>query len=75
MPRVTNRRIASTIAATALVAAGLVTGAGTASAADTSSEGSTEHPFFCGKVMVEPPRPLTCYLFGQRLFELPQSLS
>ncbi|MGW0041216.1 hypothetical protein [Rhodococcus sp. NPDC003348] len=74
MPRVTNRRIASTIAATALLAAGLVAGTGTASAADTSSAESLANPFYCGKSMQYPPTPWTCVVFGHS-FTLPQSLS
>ncbi|WP_027501005.1 hypothetical protein [Rhodococcus sp. UNC363MFTsu5.1] len=74
MPRVTNRRIASTIAATVLVAAGLVTGAGTASAADTSTDGSVAGGFTCRKFMVYPEVPMICDVFGHR-FYLPLWLS
>ncbi|WP_137873893.1 hypothetical protein [Rhodococcus sp. Q] len=63
MPRATNRRIAATIAATALVAAGLVAGTGTASAADTSSAGSLENSWGCGRNAAQFS-PTFCVVFG-----------
>lgn len=74
MPRATNRRVASTIAATALVAAGLVTGAGTASTDSTSFAGSIESGFYCGRGMPYALPPMTCHVFGYT-FQLPQWLS
>ncbi|WP_137873890.1 hypothetical protein [Rhodococcus sp. Q] len=77
MPRVTNRRIASTIAATALAAAGFVAGTGTASAADASGILAPKDTFLvCGQAGWNPYK---CWISFFNLpiaeFEVPEGLS